>query len=326
MGRVNMPKESEFIPGFIGPPKITNLPSVSKPSATRVRGGNLVTAQIRGVKETEEELRALRQRVGTRLIDIPEKRAASIQARLQGAIAAAYHRAATGRMARGIRARVTKTGAPGERVTSVIRISMMNYREARFLTNIGGGGYFKDFPIRPYRIFAKGVEPFTITDRGTNFLVNPHTGRRSIKHTRKTIGVIKQAGVGRLKVPRRGAFITAARKPGRGGGESRIINDVLGPAEPGESSAFFFYPLWVDHPGFDRDVISEVALDEGARYQDEVLTAVTVSHGQLKTRSLVASRDIPLAVPDVEQVAGTIFEPGMNIQVPAGLLRSARER
>ena len=191
-------------------------------------------------------------------------------------------------MSRGIFAKAQKVGVAGGKVATVIRVTMFNYREARFLTNIGGG---RDWHRDPYTIFAKGVEGGDLSTF-TNFLVNPHTGRRSMKHTRKQIGIIKAGGVSRLKVPAHGVTITAGRTPGAGGAESRFIEGTLAKAAHGEE--FFFYPLWVHHPGFPVDVISEVALQEGARFKQETISAVTLSHGQLKTTTQVVDADIPI--------------------------------
>jgi hypothetical protein len=111
--------------------------------------------------------------------------------------------------------------------------------------------------------------------------------------------VARLAGVGRLKVPRSQAFFTSARKPGRGGGESRIINDVLGPADPGDlKSAFFFYPLKVEHPGFRRDVISDIAREQGAAFIAESRGVVSRTLGGRgvgeDTNDMVVSDEIPL--------------------------------
>lgn len=286
-----MPKYGQIIDPITGQ-KITIIPEARRRNKPRSEGGKVVMT-VRGVKESAAELAALRVRATGRILSDSDQRAASVQARLRAAILAAYHRADTGRMARGIRATVQKVGAPGGKVQTVIRITMQNYREARFLTNIGGGGYFKDFPVPGYRIYAKGAEGFDRTIDPANF------GKRSrgisqVKGRRAAMLARSQTQA-RLKVPRASAFFTAARQPGRGGGESRIINDILGPIQPGDQqSHFFFYPLWVNHPGFPRDVISEVAIDEGARFKAETLRAATLSHGELRTISSVASRDIPI--------------------------------
>jgi hypothetical protein len=197
--------------------------------------------------------------------------------RLRAAVLGAYNKAATGRLGRGIFAKATKTGTPEGGIQTVVRVTMFNYREANFLTNLGGRGYFQRFPVGPYRIFAQGVE-------GALALLAPFRKRNTLRSSRKTLSIVREHGVGRLKVPRKSSFFTAGRSPGRGGAESRTIGDILGPAGNDRASHFFFYPLWVNHPGFAEDVISQVALEEGARFTTE-------------TRDKVAavSTDIPVA-------------------------------
>lgn len=262
--------------------KVTVFPDANaKPAPRQLGGGPYVQIRISGIQQTVGILKEQRTRVGSKILSDPDQRAARIQQRLRVEVGAAYTRA-TGRIARGIYAKVTKTGKPGDKVSSVIRVTMINYREARFLTNIGGRGHFKEFPVPAYRIFAKGAE-------GSLEFLTPFRKSNSLKSTRRTISLIKQFGAGRLKVPRKSSFFTAARQPGRGGGESKEVGDVLGPAEGDRSSHFFFYPLWVNHPGFRRDVISEVALDEGARFKTELPEAI----GKAQQGGFV-SRDIPL--------------------------------
>lgn len=276
-----MAKPSDFVPGFIGPPKITVVPSSSGPSSKRQLGGNLVVQVRTNAKEVAEVAANLRTRVSSTLIRDADNRAAAIQQRLRAAVLGAYTKAATGRMSRGIFATATKTGSPDGGVQTVIRVTMFNYREANFITNLGGRGYFSRFPVGPYRIFAQGVE-------GTMALLAPMRQRNSIRSSRKTVSLVKDHGVGRLKVPRRSAFFTASRAPGRGGGESRQIGDLLGPREGEPLGAFFFYPLWVNHPGFPEDVITKVALEEGARFTKEVEGEVAA-----------VSTDIPVVKPAV---------------------------
>lgn len=260
--------------------KVTLLPpAISRPSPRQ--GGGEVRISIRGQQESQKALQLLRTRVGTRILSDGDKRASAIQQRMRAAVEVAYNRAATGRVARGIFAKVTSKGRPGDEVQSVIRVTMLNYRETRFLTNIGGGGWFQRFPVPPYRIFAEGVES-ELND------LKPARRSNSMRSGRSAIRIVKGNGVGRLKVPRRSSFFTASRQPGRGGGESRSIGDILGPAGGGDRQGhFFFYPLWVNHPGFKADVIADIALEEGARFTSETTEGFAADHSFVST-------DIPI--------------------------------
>jgi len=221
-----------------------------------------------------------------------QKRADEIQARMRSAAMAEYSKTGTGRFARGINARVINSGSPGEKIASMIRVTAINYRETRFLTDIGGGGYFKSYPVRPYRIFARGGLEGPRGKAGSKVDIN---------FVRST------AGEHRLKVPRAGRFFEAFRK--HGGGESRRISDALGPMDPGDAmKAFFFYPLWVNHPGFRRDIISQIAIQEGAAYQDAVVTIVEGEVRKTQMAGVSLSRNIPVINPNTTMVqfkAGT---------------------
>lgn len=309
--------DEDFFKKIAGTPLAPHLKIIKSgkgPSVKKSFGGQ-TRVQMRGLQEARAELASLRTRVGSKVFSDPDERAMSIQTRLQRAVFEAYNKSATGRMARGIRAKVTKIGAPGGKVETIIRITMFNYRESRFLTNIGGGGYFKEYPVPPYTIFAKGAGfDKNITPTGFG-----RRGRGTQELTDKSkVRIATSQATSRLKVPRRGSFFTAGRQPGRGGGESRFINDVLGRADPGDrQSSFFFYPLWVNHPGFSRDVISEVASEEGARFQTEIVSAVTLSHGQLQTKSTIVSTDIPITGTEVRQSAK-----GASVDLPIFLTRA----
>jgi len=288
--------------------KITILPDVLGPQRGSKNAGGYVIVNT-DFRKAVSDLEGFNQRVSASILADPDKRAALIQARLRTATALAYNKAATGRMARGIFAKVNKVGsADGRGVETAIVVTMFNYRETNYLTNLGGDGYFKVFPVGPYRIFAQGAE-------GLDDLRNPATGRRSKTSARKAIGLaLGVEGVGRLKVPRSTAFFTAGREQGRGGGERRTINDVLGPAASGDlQSAFFFYPLWINHPGFTQDVISDVALDEGARFKSEVVDAIAFRAGQLRKLGTV---EVPVSstLPDTTTVVSHIIPlPGSTV-------------
>lgn len=218
-----------------------------------------------------EQVRAIPPRVERSLFDAAEKQAERVQARLRAETRAGYNKASTGRFSRGLFAKATKIDGG-----AAIRISMFNYRESRFLTNLGGKGAFQfGYPIPPYRIYAKnaeGIEVSINSARGSAKLISHKSAMRRLS---------LRANVGRLKVPREGNFFVAMRKPGRGGGESRILNDWanLDPTNPSNSG--FFYPLWVDHPGFARDIVSEVVESENARIINEVTELVRYEHTNL---------------------------------------------
>jgi hypothetical protein len=288
-------------------PKVTVFPQVSFPSTKRSEGGNLVVQVRTNAKEVAEVAAALRTRVGSAILSDADQRAAFIQQKLRAAVLGAYTKAATGRMSRGIFATATKVGSPEGGVQTVIRVTMFNYREANFITNLGGRGYFSRFPVGPYRIFAQGVE-------GTLSLLAPMRKRNSIRSSRKTLSIVKEHGVGRLKVPRRSAFFSASRAPGRGGGESRNIGDILGPREGEPLGAFFFYPLWVNHPGFPEDVITQVALEEGARFTQEVPGEVAA-----------VSANIPVVKPSVQfRGGGFVYKAPVSSQLVINKQQTSR--
>jgi len=265
--------------------KVTVLPDKLGPG--KKSGTGFVYINTQGLSKSKADLKRLDAQIAKTVLDDPEQRAAQIQQRLRLFAAIAYNKAATGRVSRGIFAKVQKVGtADGKGIQTGIVVSVVNYREVRFLTNLGGEGYFRHFPVQPYRIFAKGAE-------GLDDLRNPATGIRSKTSSRKAIGVaLGTEGVGRLKVPRGSAFFTSGRDQGRGGGEKRVINDMFGPADfsrhptmpnltKDPKGAFFFYPLWVNHPGFPADVISDVALQEGSSFTTEVTDKVLLATSQL---------------------------------------------
>ena len=285
-------------PSGIRGTRVRDIPSAAQKNIPTVGGGAVIMRH--NFDQAAQAASTLSQTPG--LLD-PQQRAAQIQTRLQAAATAQYNKAATGRFARGIRATVKRFKSPTGEGHAII-VSTINYRETNFLTNIGGSGYFKEFPVGPYRIFAKGAE-------GSDSFVNTLTGRVTRRNDREAVRIARGFAISRLKVPKPGIFFRAARKPGRGGGESREIagfpHDAdLGSPIAGGGGAYtlgnanaFFYPLWVNHPGFGRDVVSEVALQEGALYQEETLGLVVGeiserSRKALETTQMVASRIIPL--------------------------------
>jgi len=303
--------------------KITNVPEKKSRSSPKGTSGYVII-NTHGLKAGTADLKRLNAKVAQAILDDPDKRAAQIQARLRLAASLAYNKSATGRVARGIYAKVQKVGtADGKGIQTAITVSVLNYRETRFITNLGGEGYFKHFPVQPYRIFAKGAE-------GLDSLSNPATGITSRTSTKKAIGLaLSKEGVGRLKVPRGSAFFTSSRQQGRGGGETRTINNVLGPADfaarqgpfihPGDRTIdkkgeFFFYPLWVNHPGFPQDVISEVALQEGSTFTTEVADKVLQAWSELRAERVPGAARMPES--DVV-VSGIIPLPGTEVRLAA---------
>lgn len=210
----------------------------------------------------------LRRRVPADLLADAQTRAQQIQERIRAAMLIEYPKG-TGRAARGVFAKVRKERQGTDKEGAVIRVTSLNYREMNFLTNLAGRGYFKSFPVAPYRIFAKGAEEKIVR-------VNSATGESYITKTNLKAGV-GSSEVGRLKVPRPGRFFTT--EAGRGGVEKRVVSDALGGMDPGDrASAFFFYPLWVNHPGFKRDVISLIVLKEGANFISDTVEVVRRGH------------------------------------------------
>lgn len=271
--------------------KIVDLPPAGGPSIVRSQGG-LVRMQTKGLEELRAGLQGIPQRVHARMGETAKERASRIQARLQAETAGAYVKAATGRFSRGLRASATQTTGNGGRARTVIRVTMINYRESQFLTNLAGGGYFKSYPVEPYRIFAEGVE-------GARDLISFGRRTNSLRSGRRAIALIKRHGVGRLKVPRQTAFFESSRQPGRRRVETREIRDAIGPMGNDPKSAFFFYPLWVNHPGFARDVVSDVVLDEGGQYINDQTQAVKSAH--LEDGLIGVSRDIRSLEPTVRR-------------------------
>jgi len=288
--------------------------------------GGFVYINTKGLQQATEELRLLNARVTKSILEDPDKRADLIQARLRLATAIAYNKSATGRVSRGIFAKVQKVGtADGKGVQTAIVVTMVNYRESKFLTNLGGEGYFRSFPVAPYRIYAKGAISAGIEDvfkfaKGKTTVSKVSTRRAiSFAHAQKKIG--------RLKVPRGGTFFKAGRMQGRGGAESRVLHTREGAVDFATPDAsfpnlsankkgdFFFYPLWVNHPGFAADVISDIVLQEGGSFTTEATNKTIQAFSELQTQRGVAGA---VRIPDSDVVAsGVIPLPGTEVRLAA---------
>lgn len=290
-----------------GTSKVNRLgTNVSNPVA-RVIGDQEV---LLAISSTDKKYRAA-------LRNLMKNRASEMQTALQTAALAAYQRAGTGRFARGIKVKGQTTEQRGF-LEGKISISVPQYRETRFLTNLGGNtAYFQTFPVGPYFITAKGVEPggnqfsdlytelrssglgkvwdpkqrksvdrqFTGAN-GQRMIRDPVTGHTGVAR-RTLFNFTKKKGLPRLKVPREGFGSLGAR-----GGTGRGKNaERLGPRLGGniidqeiddvDQNELFYYPTWVVHPGFERDVVTETA---------QMLLNETIN--QWKTYTLEYQRDL----------------------------------
>lgn len=247
--------------------KVVNLPEPQRRPGPKGSGPVIIINTDAAIRK--QDLSALRQRVPLHMLRDAEAMAQRVQLTIQTEMGLLYSRG-TGRAARGIRAKVARI-KDGDKEGAGIKVTAINYREMRFITNLNGTGYFKflPYPVPPYTIYAKGAEDLDID-------LDRKTGHNRTKTYIRSL--LRRNDLGRLKVPRPTAFFTTVRR-GRGPAESRQIRDILGPPDPGDNaSAFFFYPLWVNHPGFSRDVISDVVARERSLYAERTLQQVKASH------------------------------------------------
>lgn len=267
--------------------KFTQLPDPKTKASPKGAGGYVLVRT--NSAEAARKLATIRLSRDPQLLRDSQDRAQFIEAKMRAAALAQYHKTGTGRFARSIRASVSQSTS-GDRSETIIKVSAGNFRETKFLTNIGGAGFFRRFkyPVAPYDIWARGarrVAEETPVGVGVGTRSNL---QRTMRNTR----------VGRLKVPRASAFFTSSRGS-RGGGERRVINDALGPMDQGDrAGAFFFYPIRVTHPGFERDVISDIAQEEGAQYitymMNTVGRAYSGSSDEVSNRGMAVIDEIPL--------------------------------
>lgn len=239
---------------------------------------------------TRIEANTARKEVAARSATFPESLdnrakviADNLEFRLKAAIRGAYTKAATGRFEQRLQVQAFNDGR------ARIQVILPSLRETKFLTNLGGSGRFKDFPVQSYYIFARGFKNLfadAVSDKKER--------RRIFKSTQK------RGRGSRLKVPRRkqGYNLTLSH-----GGLRRNITDALGALEPDERSAGFVYVLWVRHPGFARDVVSEVVQAAGAGYQAEILEVA--NQHWLRSKASVTKSSIPQARPIIRKAPGS---------------------
>ena len=254
-------------------PRIIRTRRVSTAALTGHHG--FITARIRGLDEAAAELDQRNTEWDTQIQQRAQAAGSNLQARLQAATAAAYHRSGTGRFSRGLRVRVIQKKSSGTTLGSAtIQVYATDYRETQFLTNIGNAGYFEQFPVAEYMIFAKG---------GTRVLGGSIVTNR-LRVPRRTSLTQALLGNARLRASypnndrrRKEVLDTvfgdpheASRGGGSGSGFVRFLGKTAGNAVP--RNQIYFYPLHVTHPGFERDVVAEVIEDQAARLRGEMIS------------------------------------------------------
>ena len=185
---------------------------------------------------------------------VTESHAHTIQQTLRQETDFAYTKG-TGRFSRGIKTRVSHE-ITDDSVTSRIIVTLPGYRETRFLTDIGGSGKFKVFPVAGYYIFAKGV----------GRLFDAQAVGDSIKgaEAQRYVKLARKRARSRLKVPvGHKTFRLLSAAPAGKRLETKF-----------EDTAFF-YPLWVRHPGFPQDVVGDVLTREEFDYTQEMVDKTT---------------------------------------------------
>lgn len=256
------------------------------------RGGHLrVWRRTSGIKSSIETLHNQTAGASKEI----EQRAKDFSDTLKSVLKIETQRAyvrGTGRFSRGINTRVkVKRGSGRQPTTAIVEVMVPNYRESRFLTNIGNQGRFKSFPVEDYWIFARGARDLLVTHQLTD---EPMTKKqvRSLKAR-----IARRKRVGRLKVPLSQIGLISRALPGRRR-ETELFPGV--PLEPGLSpSSQFVYPLEVHHPGFPRDVVSEVTFALGGQYTEGMIFGM---------RDVFVSKRIPFTEATVQK-AGE--EPGV---------------
>ena len=211
------------------------------------------------------------------MLDILKTQAKLITETLKRTTAAAYQLASTGRVARGWRWQVIKSHSS----SVTMRIHNLNYREMQYITNVGGGGHFKAFPVGKYDITAKPGSRLRVPRReGAWELISGSRSRVQRAELRFVQKVLGRSGryQAKGKILKRWNY-----KPQSGyisyfpGGDKRR-RELLAPREYGTTGEYeaamaeqhkplierkgdllstaFVYPQVVSHPGFEFDVIS----------------------------------------------------------------------
>jgi hypothetical protein len=228
-----------------------------------------IRIRVLGTDEVTTSVKKMSADFDQATISEARDRAISLREKLRTRTQVAYHRAATGRFSRSLNTSVDVTRAPGGSTLAIIKVTGITYRESKFLTSFFPGG-FTDFPVDAYYIFAKGLrdifDPSLLRDKS---LREQNYGNK--RHLAK-IG--RRLATSRLKVPRSGYDAVV----GRGGREHTVAQDVGGlpPAMPGDLSTTYYYPLWVEHPEIEEDVVAEVVTEEGEEWKNNNLTNAKV--------------------------------------------------
>lgn len=198
-----------------------------------------------------------------------EKRAQAFADTLRTALRSAAteaYRSGTGRFARGLNVRVKiKRGGTTRDTQAIVEVMVPGYRESRFLTNLGNQGRFKEFPVAPYWIYARGATKLEVT----HSFHEPLTGKNAAALRAR---LKRSKRVGRLKIPLSEIGLISRAPAGK---RKETILEPGFPLEPGmAASSQFVYPLQVHHPGFPRDVVSEVTYALGGEYEEATINGV----------------------------------------------------
>jgi hypothetical protein len=252
---------------FIGPIHVVNLPdgaargAIVKQTEIIVQRGSRppqVMTNISGAAYVSRTISARDAGTAAYLRDIARIVGAKAVARLQAALNEKYvpgSRTATGRYARGIHYRTDMKGSDVS-----ISIWAYQYREAPYLTSLGGGRFKKD----PYKIFPRigripprpGL-PVTLKVPKFGYMSVKPKGRRRKEELKFSIGMYKKE---------KGVW-TEVQTPFGGEMDSGAGD---------KQSNWFFYPEFVQHPGFDIDVPRQVLLEEAATWAEQVRRGATL--------------------------------------------------
>jgi len=191
----------------------------------------------------------------------------------------------------GTRLEVTKTVSGG--TVATIKVTMISYRESRFLTKFASGGL--EPPAHAYYIMAKGLKGLF----DPVLLSQPKLTEGAYGTKRHLAKIGRRMTSSRLKVPRAGLEAVPGRF-GRMGRRAFVPGGIpLQPDEP--QSILFYYPLWVLHPGFGEqgDVVEKVINEEAALWKQENIGNAVVSFDPVR-----AKKGISLTSGGILQVTG----------------------